>query len=307
MSGRSGEKTLRAGMAVAGMLWLLALPLASNAQGTSGPTVSDSRVGYIDDAIPGDLFRLRFEAADGNNRPSRAEFFWPRTGPQGPGPHLAETSVNYQELQAYGEATLAENFSAFVELPVRFLEPQVNPDAAGLGDMNTGFKWAFLRGDDTVGTFQFRTYIPTGNPNRGLGNNHVSLEPAFLLYQRLTDDLAFEGELRYWQPAGGTDFAGPIVRYGTGLSYNLWQNRSFGFAPVLEVVGWTVLGGQEGFVNAAGVPEAESAAGDTIVNVKFGARATLGEHADLYVGYGRPLTGDRWYRDIVRVELRWHF
>jgi hypothetical protein len=30
----------------------------------------------------------------------------------------------------------------------------------------------------------------------------------------------------------------------------------------------------------------------------------FGDLADMYVGYGRPLTGDRWYENTVRVEFR---
>ena len=33
----------------------------------------------------------------------------------------------------------------------------------------------------------------------------------------------------------------------------------------------------------------------------------LGEQSDVYVGYGRALTGDVWYKDMVRVEYRLHF
>ena len=29
--------------------------------------------------------------------------------------------------------------------------------------------------------------------------------------------------------------------------------------------------------------------------------------SDLYIGYGRSLTGDRWYRDILRAELRFRY
>jgi hypothetical protein len=292
---------------VGGILWVLALPLSGLAQGTSGPTVSDSRVGYIDSAIPADQLRFRFDDAMNDRRPSLAEFFWPRSGPLGPGPRFAERGVDYQDLSAYGEVLLGENLSAFVELPVRFLNPEINANASGLGDMNAGFKWAFYRGDDTVGTFQFRTYAPSGDPNLGLGNGHASLEPAFLLYQRLTPALAFEGELRYWLPVGGTDFAGNIIRYGVGLNYNLWQDGGCYIAPVAEMVGWTILSGHEGVLPPSGVPEVEPAAGDTIINVKFGVRAGLGSNADVYIGYGRPLTGNRWYENIVRVELRLHF
>jgi hypothetical protein len=48
------------------------------------------------------------------------------------------------------------------------------------------------------------------------------------------------------------------------------------------------------------------AAGDTIVNLKFGVRSYFG-CSDLYLGYGRCVTGDRWYQDILRVEYRYHF
>jgi hypothetical protein len=269
--------------------------------------VSDSRVGYIDSAIPADELRFRFDDANNSRRPSRAEFFWPRTGPSGPGPRLAERSVDYQDLSAYGEMMLGQDLSAFLELPVRFLNPDINPNNSGLADMNAGFKWAFYRAEDTVQTLQLRTYAPTGNPTLGLGNGHASLEPAFLLYQRLTDELALEGELRYWIPLGGTDFAGSIIRYGIGLNCDLWHDGGYWIAPVVEMVGWTVLSGKEGILPPDGVPEVESAAGQTIVNIKFGVRAGLGCNTDLYVGYGRPLTGDRWYENIIRVELRMHF
>ena len=56
------------------------------AQGTTGPVIRDSNVGYIDPAIPADLFRFRYDAAYDNNRPTRAEFFWSPGEPFGAGP-----------------------------------------------------------------------------------------------------------------------------------------------------------------------------------------------------------------------------
>ena len=57
----------------------------SSGDSEGGPTVGDSRVGYIDNAIPGNIFRLRYDTAYNNRRPNRAEFFWPRGAPLGPG------------------------------------------------------------------------------------------------------------------------------------------------------------------------------------------------------------------------------
>jgi hypothetical protein len=276
---------------------------ASEAE-AGGPTVSNSRVGYIDDAIPGDVFRLRLDAAYDFRRPTRAEFFYAKTAPLGPGLPVPEPRIDYQELSAYLELAVADRLSGFVEVPWRFLNPEVNPDHNGLGDLNAGLKFAFLDEKDLVATFQFRTYVPTGDSHRGLGNDHVSLEPALLLYAPLTERLAFEGELRVWVPVGGTDFAGDIVRYGAGLHYDLLHTCRLRVTPVAEFVGWTVLSGKESQAFLPGGVAVGDAAGDTIVNAKLGVRLDLGSLGDLYAGYGRPLTGDRWYDNILRVEWR---
>lgn len=286
----------------------LALPHAVQAQGLGNPTVSDSKVGYIDSALPLSQFRLRYDAGFDNNRPTRAEFFYARSGPGSPGLPRAETSVDHQDVSLYLEQVVRCGLSVFVEVPVRWINPEINDNARGLGDMNAGFKWAFFDTDESVGTFLFRTYAPTGEAGRGLGNHHASLEFGLLAYHRLTDRLAMEGELKAWIPIASDPFAGNIIRYGLGASYDLWRNDRITVAPVVELVGWQVLDGLENATlrTPAGVlvPFVDDAAGDSILNLKLGVRTTLGQHADFYAGYGRSLTGDRFYRDIVRFEVR---
>lgn len=270
---------------------------------------SFSAAGYIDSAIPVTMFRLRFDAAYDDNRPDRAEFFYPKCGCFGgkaPGPPLPETSVDYQDISAYLEAALGNRFSGFVEVPVRFLNPEVNRDFTGIGDMNAGFKWAFVACEQRFLTFQLRTYIPTGDAFRGLGTRHVSLEPALLAYQRLTDRLVLEGELRDWIPINGTDFAGNVIRYGVGLGYDIVQRDGLRVTPIAEFVGWTVLGGKE-LAIAGAQSTTLDASGDTIVNMKLGVRTYFGPHSDVYVGWGHALTGAVWYKDILRAEYRWVF
>lgn len=282
----------------------LLLPPLARAQGTSGPTTSDSKVGYIDNAIPGTLLRLRADAAYNNRRPSRAEFFYAQTAPGGPGLRATERSVDYQDVAAYGEVAFDQRFSVFLDVPTRFLNPDVNSDSAGLSDLNAGFKFALLRNDDSVTSFQFRTFAPTGDAERGLGTRHASLEPALLSYHALSDRLELESELRYWVPVGGTDFAGNVIRYGVGLGYDLFQGSACRVTPVVEFVGWTVLSGKAKFAFPSGQPAVEDASGDTILNFKLGLRTRMGENADIYAGYGRPLTGDRWYENTMRLEFR---
>jgi hypothetical protein len=286
------------------VLVMVLLAGAAEGQGTSGPRVSDSSVGYIDSAIPGDVFRFRFDSSYNDRRPTRAEFFYPRGGPAGPGLPAPEPSVDFQELSAYLEMAASERFSLFVDLPYRFINPELNADHAGFADLNAGFKFAFIDYEDQVATFQFRTYIPTGDSRQGLGTNHVTLEPALLLYNKLADRLALESELRLWTPIGGTDFAGDILRYGIGLHYNLFKTTHWTITPVAEFVGWTVLDGKETVVPPSGAAFIHDAGGETILNAKLGVFVKLNERADMYVGYGRPLTGDRWYENTIRLQFR---
>jgi hypothetical protein len=280
------------------------LASVAHGQGTSGPRVSDSSVGYIDSAIPGDVFRFRFDAADNDRRPTRAEFFYPRGGPVGPGLPEPERSVDFQELSAYLEMATSDRLSAFVNVPVRLINPELNADHTGLADLDAGFKFAFIQSEDQVATFQFRTYAPTGDSHRGLGTNHVTLEPALLLYNKLADRFGVESELRLWTPIGGTDFAGKIMRYGIGLHYDLVKTSQYTITPVAEFVGWTVLDGKETVVPPSGAAFIHDAGGETILNAKLGVFVKFGERADVYAGYGRPLTGDRWYENTVRLQFR---
>jgi hypothetical protein len=290
------------------------------AVGTSETSLATPIAGYIDSAIPFTHFKLRFDAAYDINRPDRAEFFYAKCGcfavghpfVNAPGPRLSETRVDYQDISSYVEVALDKRFSCFVEAPFRFLNPEQNANTAGFADMNFGFKYAMIAEPDQYFTFQLRTYIPTGDAGHGLGTDHVSLEPALLFYKQLSKRFFLEGEVRDFIPIGGTDFAGNVFSYGASLSYLLFDTGHVRVFPVAEILGWTVLSGRE-FAFPENV--VVNAAGDTIVNAKFGVRVGFGEstmqgflsRADMYVGYGTALTGDFWYRDILRMEFRLRF
>jgi hypothetical protein len=294
-----GSRWLAALVVWAGLAW------NANAQGTGGPTVSDTRVGYITGAVPFDHIRLRYDSAYRNTPfTSRAEYFYAASQPIGPGLPKPERSVDYQDLSLYGEAVIGSGWSLFGELGLRWLNPEINENAMGLGDMTVGTKWAFAETEDAVWSFLLRGYIPTGEAGRGLGTRHYSVEPGLLGLYRLNESWNLEGELTYWVPIGGSDFAGSIVRYGLGVSYNLWDDGERSIAPVIETVGWTAVDGLKSSLQPDGVPLIEGAGGDTIINLKLGLRGRIGPNADMYVGWGHALTDQRWYQDIIRVEFR---
>jgi hypothetical protein len=280
--------------------------------------------GYIDWAVPRTMFRLRLDSAFDNNRPDRAEFLYAQCGcAGGPGPGVVgppptvNGSVDYQEVRAYLEVASDSGFSVFGEVPVRFLQTSADPDlpfedtgdANGFSDLEVGFKYALAQTDSQLLTFQLRTYIPTGNAGRGLGTDHVSLEPGFLYLNNVSDRVDVFAEVRDWVPIKGSkfagqDFSGNVLRYGVGTAVTAVDTCNCRISPIVEFVGWTVFDGLMVNTDIIGPPGSNIVdASTTIVNAKVGVRTMFKSNGStLYVGYGRSLTGQRWYEDIARLE-----
>jgi hypothetical protein len=268
-----------------------------------GPTPTTS-VSFIDSAVPFSHVRLRLDAGYDNIRPTRAEYLYPKGGlPFSPGPPLPETRVDAQQFSAYLEMALGGSFSLFVQTPFKWVNPEVNPSASGLGDMELGGKFAFISTGDLTTTFQLRLTVPSRSGSE-LSIYHWAIEPALLLNYRLMEYLTLEGELRYWASLGGKDFAGDLVRYGLGLAWGEHLQQGFWINPVAEVVGWTVVSGRELEVWSPTAFAVKQSAGETILNGALGVRLGWGSRLDGYVGYGQALTGDAWYRQFWRAELR---
>lgn len=274
-----------------------------------GDALSDAQtfVSFIDNALPRTQLRTYVDDGMRVRRPTRAEYFQAKGGlPFSPGPPLPESSLDYFDLRTYGELVILPRLSTFINTGFRWVNPHFNRNDGGLGDSDLGFKLGMISTSDFLLTLQLRAYVPTASTN-ALGTRHFSVEPALLFNYRILQLLTLEGEGRFWTPVGGTDFAGDIVRYGLGLSYQQSLFQNFWVAPVLEGIGWSVLGGQAMAVNDAGGYFIESAAGTTIFNMFGGLRFGMGNNASLYAGYGRALTGPSWYKDLWRVELRFFF
>jgi len=344
------QAALALGPSWPGLGWLAFTPQAATRQPTppspppsgdgSRPRSERSMIGYIENAIVGSQFRFRAEAGFNAEFPDRAEFFYAKCGcykslvgtglpaydPNAPGPGPGALSkLNFQQLFFEGEYAFKGRVSLFVEVPVRWIQPQSFVpmtgsfgSQGGLGDVRAGFKAALLASEGRYLTFQLKSYFPSGDASKGLGTNHYSIEPAVLYYQALSKRLAVESEFGIWHPIGGSagvasasnstpeSFAGNVLFYGVGPSYELLSGERVRFAPVVEIVGWSVLGGFQ-TVWVSGTEIADSASGINIVNIKIGGRLGLGAHNSFYIGYGRALTSAVWYTDTVRFEYRYSF
>lgn len=271
---------------------------------------------YIDSAVISNMFRYRFDAAYNNPLPDRAEFFYGQCGCFGgnaPGPLKPERSVDYQEYTPYLERAISPGFSLFAETPVRFINPDINDNTGGMGDINFGFKGSLYHTDSQFLTAQLRVYAPTGDADRGLGTGHASLEPGVLYLGRVNDRLITQGEFRVWIPLSdsqfqGRNFAGTVLRAGFGGGYDLvnldTSTKRRRLTGTFETVAWYITDGLAfGGVDNPVVLDADN---DTIVNLKTGLRYTAGRQS-IASSYGFAVTGDRWYSDIMRLEYRYAY
>jgi hypothetical protein len=287
-----------------------------------------SMVGYIVDSTIGSYVRVRFDAGWDNTAPDRAEFFYAQCGcndatapgPGEPGAQDLATSVNYQHFIADVQYAVHPRIAVFGSVPLRSVQPQsflgesLNPpqlgntfeSGSGFSDLRAGVKGSVFETDDVLLTAMVQGYFPSGDAKEGLGTDHASFEAALLFQQSVSDRVNIEAQFGNWSPiggstAGGTDYAGNVLFYGIGSSYALVDTGRLTFAPVVELVGWRVLGG---LVQNAGSLED---AGANIVNLKIGGRANLDDQSSFYVGYGFAMTDAQWYDKILRLEYRYSF
>jgi len=294
------------------------------------PRRRGSMVGYLEDPIVSSKVRVRFDLGFHDQTPDLAEFFYAKCGcyrdlkttdpqydPNAPGPRPgAANDVNFRQLYVLAEYAPSQHFSAFVELPTRWLLPQTFipntggtfSNQTGLGDLRAGAKLALSSTSKQALTAQVKLFFPTGDASKGLGTDHASIEPAFLFYGQVHPRVAIEGQVGALLPFDGSaglptsssdKFSGRIFSYGVGPSVEVYRSRQLRVAPVVELIGWHVL---DGF--ATGLGDASST---NIVNVKIGARATWSNGSSVYFGYGHALTDADWYEDIMRFEYRLGF
>src|SRR3954464_7276605 len=301
------------------------------------PRRRGSMVGYLEDPVIGSKVRVRFDAGWHDPTPDRAEFFYAKCGcysdlppnhplydPDAPGPRPgAASDVNFQQLYIMGELATSDQLSVFAELPLRWLQPQTFiPDTgagfdnqSGIGDIRAGARFGLTAKPGQAITAQLKVFFPSGDSAKGLGTNHWSIEPAFLVYQELSPTVAVEGQVSVWAPFGGSaglptasenKFPGTVISYGVGPSVALFRTARTRVAPVVELVGWHVM---DGFETSPAFGPAEA---DTF-NIKFGGRVSWNATADansagsIYVGWGHALTAAKWYTDILRIEYRLSF
>jgi hypothetical protein len=283
--------------------------------------IDASMVGYIEDAAVQSQVRVRFDAGFNAPRPDRAEYFYAGCNGSSSCSGAIQRTLNFQQLYLKGEYAPIERFSAFVQVPFRWVQPIFVPNSGnptlssggGISDLQAGLRFAALASASRKLTFQLGADFPTGDGSAGLGTDHYSIEPNVLFFQRISDRCAIEAEAGDSHPIGGTiyvphaapttppqNFAGDVAMYGIGPSYQLIKHDSYQVTPVFELVSWHVFGG----LQTGSAEVVQSAGGIDVLNAKLGARVSFLNGSSIYAGFGRALTSDIWYRNLFRIEYR---
>lgn len=291
------------------------------------PNLGTRRVAFapfeINSASATNLLRVRIASIKNIDRPDRSEYVWSRIKQKGPSEF--ETGVDYQELRVYRETMLGSS-AAFIEFPLRMVQPDVNPNSTGFGDMRTGVKSVLLEGEDffyfpthnnpddkfRLGTI-FNTHV-SFSPilgQRGLSTGHLSLEPGVLFAYEPSPKTIFHGEMTYWMPTTGTPkFSGQVLKYAIGVSHVLASTpldsqdcRVFAIIPTLEIVARNFLDGEETLPDGS----TASAAEDAIIDMHAGFRFVLSETVEMGFSASWNVSNEAIYENVYRVELGWFY
>jgi hypothetical protein len=260
----------------------------------------------IDISQPFGNISLRSDAVYNLTQPNRAEYFWAKPGR---GPKLPEQSVSYQDFRIRLEMG-SEAFSLATEYPIRLLNPEVNDNTGGFGDMHLVQKTRMMDGNRWQITQLLRTVLNNGSARKGLGTGHVSMEPGVLARYKYSDLTYWHGQLKLMFPiAGNPNHSGPALTWGLGLSHVYYETDTFAYIPTIEFINTWILDGQ--VTNfPPGIPV--DVAGDGIFNLSPGLRIVTDGGGDLgLIEFGIntvvSIGSDGWYDALLRAELRFVF
>ncbi len=277
---------------------------------------------FVDPARPATQTRFRSDFGWHLQYPGRSEYFWPiESGVTdvngnrvtGKGPmhskfiaNYGEFRTNYSEGSMYIEGAL-ERFSFFVVLPYRHVGPDTYMASSGFGDMSVGTKSILLDSEFLLMTFQFTTFIPTGNFIRGLGTGHTSLEPALLCAIKVTPTMYFQGEMAYWFGIGGDDPGqGNVFHYHGSVNQLLWNcGKNIQLIGTAEMTGYQFTSGS--YLDPYTGLLLSSRTVGSILNAGPGLRLDFCKRIDFGVGGQWALTPDHLATQLLRAEFRWRF
>ena len=276
---------------------------------------------FADYARPRTVTRLRYDNLEAMTRPDRNQFFLNSvTVPSGrrgrvPGNLLF---ARLQQLYLYQEAA-GERGSFFVEIPYRQVNMSWEPTQAGFGDINFGIKSLLFDCEMLQISFQFRTYMPSGNYVNNLGTGQFALDPSILTSLKLTPSTYFQGQFGNWIPLGGPGnvnlssgdkMAGGVFYWLMSVNQVLWYaTPDSPLIATLEMDGWSFEnGGYTSAIRSGGTPHrVPDGGGVSYFNIGPGLRQSVCNRLDFGGAITWATDTAHWAQPWLRLEARFLF
>ncbi len=265
---------------------------------------------FVDGARPVTQTEIRWNGSRSGSFPDRSEYLWARAdgrgrGPRPPNGRIAEIRFDYDDLVLITE-TAKDKLSAIVEMPYRAISPDTYAHGAGFGDMAIGTKTLLFDCELLQVSMQMKTYLPVGNPLKGVGTGHVSLEPSLLFALKLHHDCYVQGQLSEWIPIGGDpSYMGSI--FHTHFSFNHVVHR---FGPDIPLVGTmevNTFSFQDGAYTDPILGAFQKSSDTTYVSLGPGLRLFFCDKLDIGFGAAFSVTGEHFSREYYRTSVRLRF
>jgi len=264
----------------------------------------------LDTAIGTPHIGMRFHADYGLSAPDRAGYYWAPhpLGPQTPPPPRVESNVDALDVVLRMELG-NEKMMLLTQYSMRSINPELNRNTTGVGDMVIGAKALMVDGKRLKVASVFRTYLPTGVQERGLGIGLTALEPGALARYCVSPRTYLFGEMKYWTPLGGVSgISGDVLTTGMAISTIARESDVYAIIPTLEVRTLSFLFGG----TSVGTDEVRRVDGETAVEIYPGARFVLGPEGDVGlwevgVSTGFTVADKEWFDTRLLLELRWNY
>jgi hypothetical protein len=204
---------------------------------------------FADYARPRTVTRLRYDNLENMTLPDRNQFWINNVTPSRMNGTrtIRNLYARLQEVYLYQEAA-GEHGSLFVEYPYRQINQSWAPTQAGFGDVNFGIKSLLFDCELLQIAYQMRTFMPSGNFMKNLGNGQFAVDPSILTSLKLGPESYFQGQFGNWVPLGGpggqSRIAGGVFYWLMSLNQVLcYPTPDSPLIATLEMDGWSFQNG----------------------------------------------------------------
>jgi hypothetical protein len=273
---------------------------------------------FTDYARPRTLTRFRYDNLNNMIFPDRNQFFMKSIPINTRNPFMingvqlvSNPSARLQRVSMYQEVA-TEKAAFFIEVGYRQVNPLFSPTQAGFDDLSFGSKALLFDCEMLQVTFQFRTFMPTGNSANQLGTGHVSLDPSLLASLKLSPSTYFQAQLGNWIPLGATARqGGGIFYWNTSLNQVLCE-----FTPDSPLIGTLEMNGCSFEDGGYTVPFKTtqfpnnirgSGGGVSYFNIGPGLRWSICNTVDFGGAVTFATTSNHWADPWFRFEVRFLF